>query len=162
MAREATEMACPYCRGRMRPVKAACPECGVAVEGEFRLPRVALLSPDEAAFLAEFILAGFSIKTTDGLVIMGTHNMCFNSPIARSSGSEIAIFKFSIKLPLHAGDYFFDIGTIDMGRDVLDRRCSAIHLYVHESNRFDGITYLETHFHEVERKKLQYAQKDMK
>ncbi|MBN1788438.1 MAG: ABC transporter ATP-binding protein [Sedimentisphaerales bacterium] len=97
-------------------------------------------------------LAGFSVKTTDGLIIMGTHNMCFGIPIVRSAGSEIAIFKFSIKLPLHAGDYFFDIGTIDMGTDILDRRCSAIHLYVHESTRFDGIAYLETHFHEVERK----------
>jgi hypothetical protein len=70
MATQPADMSCPYCRGRMRPVKAACPECGVAVEGEFRLPRVALLSPDEAAFLAEFVLAGFSIKALEQRVGM--------------------------------------------------------------------------------------------
>jgi hypothetical protein len=46
----------------MRPVKAACPKCGVAVEGDFKLPRIALLPPDEAAFLAEFVLSEFNIK----------------------------------------------------------------------------------------------------
>jgi hypothetical protein len=34
----------------------------VAVEGRFRLPRVARLAPREAALLAEYALAGFSIK----------------------------------------------------------------------------------------------------
>ncbi|MHC4247999.1 MAG: DUF2089 family protein [Planctomycetota bacterium] len=63
-------MTCPYCEGRMRPVKAACSECGVAVEGEFRLPRVAELPEDEAAFLAEYVLAGFSIKELEKRVGM--------------------------------------------------------------------------------------------
>jgi hypothetical protein len=54
----------------MQPVKAACPGCGVAVEGRFRLPRVALLPPDEAAFLAEYALAGFSIKELEKRVGM--------------------------------------------------------------------------------------------
>ena len=56
----------------MRPVKLACPRCAVAVESaaEFRLPRVAQLSPDEAAFLAEFALAGFSIKELEKRVGM--------------------------------------------------------------------------------------------
>lgn len=70
MHQEVPEMSCPYCHGRMHTVKAACPECGIAVEGEFRLPRVALLSPDEAAFLAEFVLAGFSIKALEQRVGM--------------------------------------------------------------------------------------------
>ena len=63
---------CPYCGGRMRPVKAACPDCGVAVEGSggFRLPRVAELPEDEAAFLAEYVLAGFSIKELEKRVGM--------------------------------------------------------------------------------------------
>ena len=66
------DAACPYCHGPMRPVKVACRRCGVAVEtgGEFRLPRVAELSSDEAAFLAEFVLAGFSIKELEKRVGM--------------------------------------------------------------------------------------------
>lgn len=70
MPPETLAMECPYCRGRMRPTRAACPECGVAVEGKFRLARVALLGPDEAAFLAEFVLAGFSIKELETRVGM--------------------------------------------------------------------------------------------
>jgi ABC-type polysaccharide/polyol phosphate transport system ATPase subunit len=104
-------------------------------------------------------LAGFSVKTKDGLDIMGFHNMCFDSPIARSTGSELVIFKFSIEMPLHAGDYFLDFGVGDMGEDVLDRRCSAIHLHVLENIRFDGITYLETHFDELERKKCKIPER---
>ncbi len=67
---ETREIECPYCREAMQPVKAACPRCGVAVEGRFRLPRVALLAPDEAAFLAEYTLAGFSIKELEKRVGM--------------------------------------------------------------------------------------------
>ncbi|MFH1024380.1 MAG: DUF2089 family protein [Planctomycetota bacterium] len=64
------EIDCPYCKTPMQPVKAACPRCGVAVEGRFKLPRVALLPPDEAAFLAEYALAGFSIKDLETRVGM--------------------------------------------------------------------------------------------
>jgi hypothetical protein len=46
----------------MRPIKAECPGCAVAIEGTFELPRLACLPPDQAAFLAEYILAGFSVK----------------------------------------------------------------------------------------------------
>ena len=67
---ESREIECPYCNEPMQPVKAACPRCGVAVEGSFRLPRVALLSADEAAFLAEYVLAGFSIKDVEKRVGM--------------------------------------------------------------------------------------------
>jgi len=67
---ESREIECPYCNEPMQPVKAACPKCGVAVEGSFRLPRVALLPADEAAFLAEYVLAGFSIKDMEKRVGM--------------------------------------------------------------------------------------------
>jgi len=64
------EMVCPYCGGAMTPVKAACGHCGVALEGAFRLPRVAMLPPDQAAFLAEYTLAGFSVKALEKRVGM--------------------------------------------------------------------------------------------
>ena len=54
----------------MHATKAACANCGVAVEGEFRLQRVAQLPEDQAAFLAEFVLAGFSIKALEKRVGM--------------------------------------------------------------------------------------------
>ena len=55
-------LACPYCQKRLEVTKAACGACGLAVEARFRLPRVALLPHKEAEFLAEYILAGCSIK----------------------------------------------------------------------------------------------------
>jgi len=72
MSSKSLDSACPYCHGPMRPVKVACRRCGVAVEtrAEFRLPRVAELSSDQAAFLAEFVLAGFSIKELEKRVGM--------------------------------------------------------------------------------------------
>ena len=72
MSSRSLDSACPYCHEPMRPVKVACRRCGVAVEtqAEFRLPRVAELSADEAAFLAEFVLAGFSIKELEKRVGM--------------------------------------------------------------------------------------------
>ena len=59
------EMTCPYCNGPMRPVKAECPDCGIALESSFQLSRIASLPPDQAAFLAEYILAGFSVKALE-------------------------------------------------------------------------------------------------
>ena len=53
---------CPYCGEPLATVKMACLKCGEAIEGDFGLPRVALLPPEEAAFLAEYVLADFSIK----------------------------------------------------------------------------------------------------
>lgn len=59
------EMSCPYCNGPLRPVKAECPSCRIALESSFRLSRIASLPPDQAAFLAEYILAGFSVKALE-------------------------------------------------------------------------------------------------
>ncbi|MDK1032911.1 MAG: DUF2089 family protein [Planctomycetia bacterium] len=64
------EMDCPYCGEQMAPVKAACGRCGVAVEARFRPSRVAMLPRDQAAFLAEYILAGFSLKALEKRVGM--------------------------------------------------------------------------------------------
>jgi hypothetical protein len=61
---------CPYCSEPLAPVKMACLKCGVAVEGDFGAPRVALLPPEEAAFLAEYVLANFSIKELEKRVGM--------------------------------------------------------------------------------------------
>ena len=64
------ELKCPYCSGPVNVTKVACPKCGISVEGSYGLPRVALLPPDEAAFLAEYALAGFSIKELEQRVGM--------------------------------------------------------------------------------------------
>ena len=64
------ELKCPCCGGPVRVSKVTCPECDISVEGAFSLPRVAMLAPDEAAFLAEYALAGFSIKELERRVGM--------------------------------------------------------------------------------------------
>ena len=66
----AHEMTCPYCKGAMSPIKARCTACGVAIEGSFRQSRVARLPAEQAAFLAEYVLAGFSVKALEERVGM--------------------------------------------------------------------------------------------
>jgi len=61
---------CPYCDNKMHPVKMHCRDCSISIEGTFKFSRVALLSPGEAAFLAEFALAGFNIKDMEKRVGM--------------------------------------------------------------------------------------------
>lgn len=53
---------CPYCNAIMKPVKMACSHCEIAVEGQFDVPLITLLSSDEAELLSQYVLSGFSIK----------------------------------------------------------------------------------------------------
>lgn len=64
------ELKCPYCNGPVNVAKVTCSKCKISVEGRFDLPSLALLDPKEAIFLAEYALAGFSIKELEKRVKM--------------------------------------------------------------------------------------------
>jgi len=100
----------------------------------------------------EFPLYGFSIKTIDGVVVYASNTRYNKTPLRSAKESDIIVFRFSIKLNLHGGDFFIDLGVAEKlpGEDEpMDRRCGLIHLYVQEKKRFDGFVELETTFEEV-------------
>lgn len=103
-------------------------------------------------------VAGFSIKTVDGIIILGFNSYYTTTSIQPIKSSEIVIFKFSIKMNLQSTDYFIDLGIaekIHEGYEVFDRRCAVIHLNVQWSRLFDGLVYLETTFQENSRKMIE-------
>jgi len=53
---------CPACSNALNPVKLACRECRVTMEGEFRMPRLARLSKNSQELAESFILFGGNLK----------------------------------------------------------------------------------------------------
>ena len=53
---------CPSCRGALAVVRLRCGACQTAVEGEFALPVLLRLSPEDLEFMMRFIRASGSLK----------------------------------------------------------------------------------------------------
>ncbi|MGH6952760.1 MAG: DUF2089 family protein [Alphaproteobacteria bacterium] len=53
---------CAVCKGTLEVERLACRDCGLALEGAFRLPRLLRLSKEHLALAEAFLLAGGSIK----------------------------------------------------------------------------------------------------
>lgn len=53
---------CPGCGGRLSVKRLACEGCETAVEGTFKLPVLAALSPEEQEYILHFIKASGSLK----------------------------------------------------------------------------------------------------
>ncbi len=53
---------CPACSHPLTPVRLACGECGIKMEGEFRMPRLARLSKNSQELAESFILFGGNLK----------------------------------------------------------------------------------------------------
>ena len=62
MEKKTLPVTCPSCAAALRVRRLECPACGSAVEGEFPLPAVALLTPDEQAFLLTFVQSSGNLK----------------------------------------------------------------------------------------------------
>jgi len=103
----------------------------------------------------EFPLMGIAIKTMDGILIYGFNSFYTNNEISAAQKGDIRIGKFSLKLRLKQGDYFFDLGVdikeaAESSKYVnLDRRCVAAHLSVIERNQFFGLADLEADFNQI-------------
>ena len=95
---------------------------------------------------------GFSIKTVDGIVVFASSTWLNKITIQSANKSDIVLFRFSIRMSLHSGDYFIDLGSGEIcGKKSLplDRRYGIIHLAIRGHNRFDGFAELETTFQKI-------------
>ena len=53
---------CPSCGGDLRVVRLACPDCGTAVHGDYRLAALSQLGREDQEFALTFILHSGSLK----------------------------------------------------------------------------------------------------
>ncbi len=53
---------CPSCEGELRATRLACQGCGTNLDGQFELPTLLQLRPDELAFVTTFVRASGSLK----------------------------------------------------------------------------------------------------
>ncbi len=53
---------CPVCQYKLTLARLKCNGCGVALEGNFNLPRLARLSPEYIALAEQMILCGGNLK----------------------------------------------------------------------------------------------------
>lgn len=53
---------CPSCGERMRIRNLSCGSCGLSLEGEMELPKLARLTPEDREFVELFTLSGGSLK----------------------------------------------------------------------------------------------------
>ncbi len=103
----------------------------------------------------DFPLMGVAIKTVEGVLIYGFNSFHTKNKISAAQKGDTVIGKFSLKLRLSPGDYFFDLG-VDLKEAEesnkyvnLDRRCAAVHLKVFERNQFSGLADFEADFDQI-------------
>lgn len=53
---------CPSCSAQLHIRRLGCPSCNTQLEGEFELPGVLQLPPEDLAFVTEFVRASGSLK----------------------------------------------------------------------------------------------------
>ena len=69
MPRKPVPMAlCPSCSSRLRVSRLACPECGLAVEGDFAARRLGLLSPEQQRFVEIFVTNRGNIREVESVL----------------------------------------------------------------------------------------------
>lgn len=103
----------------------------------------------------ESVVAGFLIKTLEGLFLYGTNSYLAGGEehhVSAKAG-EIKVFRFSMPLRLNAGDYLvsFGISSGDPRQELvpLDRRYDSVLLKVGCENTFWGIADLNSSFEVV-------------
>ncbi len=53
---------CPACNSQLKVKSLVCEQCQTEIQGQYELPPLAKLSPDDEAFVLEFIKASGSLK----------------------------------------------------------------------------------------------------
>lgn len=91
---------------------------------------------------------GFAIKTVDGVMVNGSNTRYSKLDLPPIQRGDVVVFKFTLQMNLHPGDYFLDLGIAEMLAEqdkLLDVRYSLIHLNVikGDKNWFDGMVNLE-------------------
>jgi hypothetical protein len=59
---------CPSCGGRLAVKRLRCERCETEVEGNYNLPVLASLSPEEQEFIFQFVLTSGSLKEMASLL----------------------------------------------------------------------------------------------
>lgn len=65
MAKKLLSTSCPSCGLAMQTAAMICTACGVKIEGSFSEAFFSRLTPEDQAFLEQYLMAGFSIKTLE-------------------------------------------------------------------------------------------------
>ncbi len=74
---------CPYCNGRMEPIKIKCQDCGVIIEGDFRTNALAGLSAEQLEFAITFLKHRGNLKDLEEI-----YNLSY--PTLRNKLAEIS------------------------------------------------------------------------
>lgn len=53
---------CPSCDGELRATRLGCQTCGTNLDGQFEIPALLQLSPDDLAFVTAFVRSSGSLK----------------------------------------------------------------------------------------------------
>ena len=59
---------CPSCSARLRVSRMTCPDCGLAVEGDFATSRLGLLAPEQQRFVEIFLTARGNIREVEQIL----------------------------------------------------------------------------------------------
>jgi len=97
---------------------------------------------------------GYAVKTVDGVMVCGSNTRFRKITISPVNASEMIIYRFTLKLNLHPGDYFIDLGVAEQlpaKDEPLDVRNSLIHISIEQRNQFDGLVDLELSSQEISR-----------
>jgi len=92
---------------------------------------------------------GFTITTTDGLVLFGTNTELEGMIANAAKAGEIRVYRMSLKLQLGPGDVFFTIGIAEGQTNLCDIRQSCVHIRVSEIQKYVGVARLETSLKEI-------------
>lgn len=96
---------------------------------------------------------GVDIFNQDSLQVYGTNARLNNVDVFLAKKADIMVFKFSVKMNLHAGDHFITLAIGEnkgqAGDKPADSRIGLIHLKVMENRCFDGVADLEGSLQEV-------------
>lgn len=55
-------VSCPSCQGDLRVTRLVCQACGTNLDGQFDIPALLRLPPDDLVFVAEFLRSSGSLK----------------------------------------------------------------------------------------------------
>lgn len=88
-------------------------------------------------------LVGFTVKTTDGVLVTSTHSSWLGKPLRARDAGDIAEYRLQLKTHLVPGEWFFSLTIAEDQATILDTRESLFHITVWSAHRVRGIASLE-------------------
>jgi lipopolysaccharide transport system ATP-binding protein len=95
-------------------------------------------------------LVGFTVQSTEGLVVATTHSAWLGNQLRARVAGEVATYRFTFLAHLAAGNWFVNLAVASNESTLLDTRESLIHLYVTSRLRTAGLVSLEASVSEDE------------